>query len=79
MRGVSPWIAGTQKSDDQAVGKPQEERERSEKEKAPGTPSLRRSTGPRQNDQRRITPLVQAFSYGFSDGEDHEYLEFLAK
>ena len=23
--------------------------------------------------------LMQAFSYGFSDGEDHEYLEFLAK
>ena len=78
MRGVLPWIAGTQKSDDQAVGKPQEERERSEVDKAPGTPSLRRSTAPRQNDQRR-TPLVHAFSYGFSDGEDHEYLEFLTK
>ena len=23
--------------------------------------------------------LVQAFSYGFSDGEDREYLELLAK
>lgn len=79
MRGASPWIADTQKSDDQAVGKPQEERERSEVDQAPGTPSLRRSTTPRQNDQRRRTPLVHAFSYGFSDGEDHEYLEFLAK